>query len=388
MKRPLLLTLLFFFCLGQFGRFEIPSTNITVHLNDFVVSFVVIGWLLLRRQKVITTIKIDPLSRPVLFVVLIMFVSLLVNATHFKIIELLTSSLYLVRWVFFAGLYFCLRLEFRDEKTLLRRGLIFAGVIISVTGLLQYLFLPNTTFLAASGWDDHYYRLIGVFFDPGFTSAILAVLLAVAFLNKKKFRDFTPVILIYTALALTYSRASYLMYLTTFAFLAFFKKSIKVLLVAVIILVATIFVLPKHPGEGTKLSRDNSSFARLKNWQQSISIWSSAPLFGVGFNTYRYAQKARGLITNDQAVNSHAGAGADSSILLMLATTGLLGFTAYMYLLWSFWKVSQEDLLLKTVLPAVLVGSFFNNLLFYAWIMELVWLLLASRDTKTSAKAS
>lgn len=388
MKRLLLPVTLFFFCLGQLGRFEIPSSNITVHLNDLVIFTSVVGWLCLRRQKAFVSIKSDPLSRPILFVVSVMIISLLVNAIHFSLMELLTSSLYLFRWVFYAGLYFFLKAEFHEQRTLLRRGLVIAGVIISVTGLFQYLFIPNTTFLAAFDWDDHYYRLIGVFFDPGFTSAILAILLGVAFLNAKKTLDFTPVVLIYTALALTYSRASYLMYLTVFSALAYFRKSLKILLIAIIILTATIFVLPQHPGEGTKLSRDNSTFARLKNWQQSISIWSSAPLFGVGFNTYRYAQRDRGLITSDAALKSHAGAGADSSILLMLATTGILGFAAYMYLLGSIWKISRDDLLLKTVLPAVIIGSFFNNLLFYPWVMEIIWLLLASGNSKTLKEAS
>ncbi len=383
MKKILLVILLFFFCLGQFGRFDIPNTNITLHLNDLLIFTVVSGWLVLRRQKARKFILSETFYKPILFVTITMTISLLVNAFYFRPLELATSSLYLVRWIVFAGFFFFLKMEFSGYKFLLRRGLILGAIIISVTGLLQYIFIPNTVFLAQSGWDDHYFRLIGVFFDPGFTGALLVILLAVALLLRKKIIDATPILLIYAALVLTYSRASYLMYLIVFAALAHFKKSFKIFIIATVILAATIFVLPKHPGEGTKLSRDNSIQARIKNWQRSIEIWSTAPIFGVGFDTYRYVQRDRGLLSIKASEESHAGAGADSSILLILATTGVVGFTAFMFFLRSVWKESQGDLVLKIILPAVLLGSFFNNLLLYAWAMELVWVLLASVEKST-----
>jgi O-antigen ligase len=383
MKKLFLLALLFSFCLGQLGRFDIPRTNITLHFNDLFIFSTVTIWLIFRRQKAIKFIRKGTLYRPIFFVILTMSISLLVNAFHFHPLELATSALYLVRWVYFAGFFFFLKMEFANEKVILRRGFILGAVIISVTGLLQYIFVPNTVFLAQSGWDDHYFRLIGVFFDPGFTGAILAVLLAATYLSRKRITDFAPAILVYAALSLTYSRASYLMYLIIFAALSYFKKSLKILIISTVILVATIFVLPKHPGEGTKLNRDNSVFARIKNWQQSISIWTTAPIFGVGFDTYRYVQRDRGLLSLKASEQSHAGAGADSSILLILATTGIVGFTAFMFLLRSVWKESQDDLILKTILPAVLFGSFFNNLLLYAWAMELIWVLLASVEKPT-----
>lgn len=386
MKKILLLVLLFSFCLGQLGRFDVPNTNIVVHLNDCLIFSLVFGWLILRRQEAWKFIKGETLARPIFFVILTMAVSLILNAIHFRPLELATSTLYLLRWVSFAGFFFFLKKEFPEEKALLRRGLILGAIIISVTGLLQYLFVPNTTFLAESGWDDHFFRLIGVFFDPGFTGAILAIFLAVVFVSQKRISDFPAVALVYASLALTYSRASYLMFLAIFALLAYFKKSLKIIIIAAMILVVTIFVLPKHSGEGTKLGRDNSTFARVKNWKQSLVIWTTAPIFGVGFNTYRYAQRDLGLITLKASTESHAGAGADSSILLMLATTGVVGFMAYMYFLRSIWKESRGDLVLGIALPAIIVGSFFNNLLFYAWVMELVWVLLASKSLSPSAK--
>lgn len=382
MKKLLLLLLLFTFCLGQLGRFDIPKTNITIHLNDLAIFTLVTSWLFARRQKAISHLKTDSLSKPILFVTVAMAVSLLANVFRYQLTEVATASLYLFRWVFYAGFYFFLKMEYKNEKQLLRRGLILAGLIISLTGLMQYLFLPSTVFLAATGWDDHYFRLIGVFFDPGFTGAILVILLAGAVLYQRQIKNSTPIVLVYAALALTYSRASYLMYLIIFAALAYFKKSLKIFFFAAIILGATILVLPKHPGEGTKLTRDNSVMARIKNWQQSVRIWTTAPIFGTGFGTYRYVQRDLGLISPKAALESHAGAGADSSILLMLATTGIIGFSTFIYLLLKIWQACRGDLLLKIILPALLVGSFFNNLLFYAWIMELVWVLIASGESR------
>ncbi len=82
------------------------------------------------------------------------------------------------------------------------------------------------------------------------------------------------------------------------------------------------------------------------------------------------------------------GAGADSSWLFILATTGVVGLMAYLAsyigLGWMAIKAygrSQEPLVrgwslaFGAVLISLGVASQFNNALFYTWILEIFWVL-------------
>lgn len=355
----LTILLLLLFPLGQLVRWTIPGTEIVLRPNDFAVAVVVSFWLLKRR-------KISgPLVKPLVFFAGAILISLFYNFRNFSLYELGAAALYPLRFFTYAGLYFVFKDLSLESKKLIGRYLLFVAVIVAVTGLLQYLLLPDVSFLKALDWDDHYFRLIGSFLDPGFTGAILALGLFLAYILLS-----WTVAPIYTALALTYSRASYLMFLLGFAVIAYYKKSFRILLFAAVILTATIFVLPKSTGEGTKLSRENSIIARINNWKQTVAVWNKSPLFGVGFNTYRY-------VLNIPA-QSHSG-GADSSIFLVLATSGVFGLTAYLYLLAVMWRLSKNNLLFRVSFLGVLVHSFFNNTLFYPQVMEWLWLILALR---------
>ncbi len=352
----LLFALLLIFPLGQLGR--------VLYINDIAACIVVTVWFFSKRKN----ISKDPLFKPLLLFSGTMFLSLIFNLSRFPYFQILVSSLYAVRFLLYAGLYFVVK-DLMQEKTTILKLLNLIVLIVAVVGLIQYIFLPDVSFLSAYDWDDHYYRLISTFLDPGFTGAILVLGLILTVVGRSRVRS----LLIYIALALTYSRASYIMYLTSFATLAVYKKSAKIIIIAAIVLAVTIPLLPKSNGEGTKLQRENSITARLNNWHQSLEVWEKNPILGIGFNTYRYNAKIP-----DQ---SHSG-GADNSLLLVLATTGIIGFAAYVFLLKNMWDMG--NLLFKVSLAGVIIHSFFNNTLFYPFVMEWLWILLAISRKPTS----
>ena len=130
----------------------------------------------------------------------------------------------------------------------------------------------------------------------------------------------------------------------------------------------TLVLLPRTFGDGTKLSRETSTWARVENWQKSFQVFTTAPIFGVGYDAYRYATKS--------SLTSHAGAGADSSFLLVLATTGIVGFVFYLNLLRVIW-ISNKNYLFRASFAGIIIASFFNNTLFYPFVMEWLWILPA-----------
>src|SRR5690606_25872118 len=131
---------------------------------------------------------------------------------------------------------------------------------------------------------------------------------------------------------------------------------------------------------------DASAQPRIMSWQNSFSIAADNQPFGVGYNSYRYAQVRYGILELDKSGN--AGAGADSSWIFILATSGITGFLSftvfYFGLAWMSWKgimfgsqstVQAVCLAFLAILAGLFVFSQFNNALFYTWILQIFWIL-------------
>ena len=238
--------------------------------------------------------------------------------------------------------------------------LIFIALITSVIfGLIQYLFWPDFTYFDAFNWDPHLYRLVGSFFDPTFTALIYLVFLIYLFFQKRTFSNRFLMALVYLSLALTYSRSTYLAFIIAFSYLSIHLKKPKIFLVSFIIVLAAVLILPRQPGEGTKLERTSSIRAKIENYRQGIKLYSQSPLIGIGYN--RLPQ-----VRADLPSDSHAIAGFDSSLLTILITTGPLGL--FLFSLGILKYLKQSSLLKKTIFVALLVHSLFANSLLYPWI--------------------
>lgn len=389
-----LIEILFFiylalFPFGQLTRLPVPSIKapeIHLYLTDLALTGLVacwLGWKLLRRGKFI----LPPLAKPIFFFSFFALLSLLINTPLLSGREVVVSGLYLARWLVYAGLYFVvfdIKERFKWLKPVdLLNFLISIGVTIALFGLVQYFLWPDLKALRVLEWDPHYYRVVGTFLDPGFTGMLLALTLILVVIkcadtssghwSNRRWLFFGGLIA-YIALALTYSRASYLAYLTGMGIIAWMKKAPKFFLTIFLVGALTLLILPRPAGEGGKLGRRYSIEARIRNWQNSLVIIRDNPIIGVGFNTYRYAQRDYGFLEEDKWEMTHAGAGADSSLLFVFATTGILGLIAY---LWLWWKIIQtKNLIILASAAALLAHSFFLDSLFYSWIMAWMWILL------------
>ncbi len=336
MKLTKILIFILFFIL-PFGQLE-RLPGLPLYLHDLVILMLII-----------INLKFIKFSRPVWLFIVACLLSLIVNFFRFPVQELLISSLYLVRWLAYA----CLLPLFKHHKLDLRPWLKYLCLALAILGFLQYLFIPDTRFLASLNWDDHYYRLISTVFDPNFLGLIFVLGLILFNLQ------ILPSLVLLIALLLTYSRSSYLSLIAVILAFALIKKKFKYLFL--ILIFALLPVLPRPGGEGVKLERWFSVEQRLANYRESLQLIKLSPIFGLGFNTLRYYR-------GDPV--SHAAAGLDSSLLFVLATTGIIGFLAYLNWLKTLWPVS---LIVKLSLVAILVHSLFQNSLFYPLIMIWLW---------------
>lgn len=384
----LIFFILMIFPFGQLARLPVEVPQVNIYLQDLLVGSLVASWVFYHFLSKKPFLK-PPLTLPILTFFLAAAFSLVVNLPRLAPQETLVASLYLLRWIFYAGMYFVIyeNISIYQYINILKWGLVLVGVEAAFLGIIQYFLYPDLSYLFYLGWDPHKFRVFGTFFDPGFLGMILVLtlilIISLLWSNHQHVNMLTcwvakfGGILTYTALALTYSRSSYLAYLVGMGAIAWIKKAPKFFLAATLVGILTILLLPRPPGsEGVRLEREESFKARIKNWQNSIKIARDHPIFGVGFNAYRYAQRTYGFLDEEDWRESHAGAGADSSLLFILATTGILGLFAYTLFLYNILIYHIKNPAVFASTCALLIHSFFNNSLFYPWIMLWMWILI------------
>lgn len=313
--------------------------------------------------------------------------SLLFSLAIFPLERVIYGALYLLRLAAYAS-FFAVLWNFckvnTDFKEKLFTGLFGALLFVAIFGWIQYFFFPDVRGLYEWGWDDHLFRMVGTFLDPGFTGIILVFGLLMALLKyfQTKRRKYLFLILMFAlSVAFTYSRAAYLALIAGVITAAYFYKKFLLGLMFIFAFLVLIFVLPRPEGEGVKLERTASVEKRFTNYEEALSLIKTSPLFGVGFNNVCFAkEKFLGKID----VDSHSCTGVDSSLLFILATVGTIGFLVFGDLFVGLIRNSSHNIygfLFISSLVAVLIDSLFINSLFYPWVMG--YLAVVSATTQT-----
>jgi len=387
----LLFTYLVLFPFGQLSRISLNllGPEVNLYMTDVVLLLLLITWGIWRFGLKKRKYQLPPLALPIFLFSAISLLSLGLASPLLSNREVMVAGLYLVRWLVYAGLYFVVfdvKNRFFKTRDLLN-FLVILGVAIAFFGFVQYFLWPNLKPLETLNWDPHYYRLVSTFLDPGFAGLILvlALVILINLLFEKKRNRWLILAgaIVYIALVLTHSRSSYLAFLAGIGIISWLRKNAKLFVIALVILLLSLAILPQPKGEGGKLARTYTVSYRFKNWQQAITITKDSPLLGVGFNAYRYAQRDYGFLEEEKWQESHAGAGVDSSLLFVLATTGILGLASYLWYLanagaLAFWQRKKIiGVVCLSSLGAIVAHSFFLNSLFYPWIMGWLVILLA-----------
>ena len=342
------LVLAFFF--GQlfrlnFGNIAFPTIDI------FIVLFSLLNLFEHRRQ-------LKPQNKYFSWFILFSAISLLINLVYFRY-PFLKPLFYFIRLTSLLSLLIYPPKINQKIKYLFVLSLT-ANIIF---GLIQYFVWPDFTFFNSLNWDPHLSRLVSTFFDPTFTGLIYLMFLLYIFINQKLFPRFTYYVLLfatYLALALTYSRSSLLSLFVAALFLALKLKQKKNFYINSLVLILTISILPRPPGEGTKLERTSSIMAKIVNYQEGFSTFTSSPLIGHGYNNLFFVRN----ITN---TDSHANSGFDGSLITILTTTGIIGLSLFVLGLNRLYN--QSNLLKQSLLIVILVHSLFANSLLYPWTL-------------------
>ncbi len=291
--------------------------------------------------------------------------------------------MYLLRFIAFVGIYFTAN-YLLNEKILssgkIKNYLVNSLLVTSLLGILQYIFYPDLRNLYYLGWDPHYLRAFGTFFDPNFLGLILVIVLLVV-INTKNWQknkgNILKALIIFITLALTYSRSSFLAFLTGIIYFTIMKKAWKFLISVFIISIISLILLPQSPYfEGRNLTRISSTMARIGSWKESINLIQKSPLFGLGFNTLRYSRdQIPEKIYDKSPIPNKSSSGIENSFLFIAVTSGIIGLIIFLILLFQFFQ--QGDSLSKITILVISVHSLFNNSFFYPWVMIIFWIIVA-----------
>ena len=367
------------------------APGIVIYLHDVTLFVLVIAGLL--RKGSVNFLE-TRLAKYIFAFLFIAGLSLLLNSFSYKPLEILFSSMYLIRWMLYGLLYFIVAKGVLDTRTWLR-GLLFSGFAVAVLGLIQYVLYPTLRNLYYLGWDEHYYRLFSTFLDPNFVGLYIsfAIFLCLYGLVRHKGKMLWVLVLsiLSGALLLTYSRSSFVSFLagssTLIVLLKKFKQGFAVLTIFILI----IFILPNRGRDILRLTRSESALARIGNWKVSFDLFLEKPMFGHGFNTIRFLQMQRGWMSDTPFVSRSAG-GLDNSFLFIAVTTGIMGLASYLMILGAMMRMGIElqrvkggshlGALYLSTLVAMSIHSLFVNSLFYPWILLWVWVFTGVVENK------
>lgn len=387
----LFIFLLVLYPLGQLTTIPLPINDVHLYLQDLVIILigisVIYGFIVFKFK-----LSQLPLLKPIFLFIAAAGLSLFVNFSQLSLNQALISSLYLCRWIGYSAIFFGCVILFKyhpDAHKKLEKGLIWAGLATALFGLLQYFFYPSLRNLYYLGWDPHDFRIFGTFLDPGFLGLIFVLSLIMLYLKiiekRSKFYLISALI-VFIALALTYSRSSYLALGISLVYLTYIYKKWSLFIGLIFIGAVAFFLLPRNlPSVGVNLGRTTSIEGRIGSWSESVNLISKSPIFGLGFDTLRYTgNQLPSQYFQGNPITSHSATGVENSLLFVLTTTGIVGFFSYLYLLYMIFKLG--NVLVKVSLISILVHSFFNNSLFYPWVMIWLWIIIGLNMTLDKLK--
>lgn len=382
----LFLLLLFVFPLGLLFR-------IRIFQNAYIVpqDIIVFGIFIMTLSKLMTNKKIIFKNKFILFQLLFLLsggISLILNSFMHNNVNFIVSFLYLLRYVTYLSVLNIGNLigNIRREKIML----IITGFTVLVLGYLQYFFYYDLKSLYYLGWDNHLYRLFSSFLDPNYAGVFYVILFFVLAsfvlrLNlKKSYAQLMLSFFTLIAIYLTYSRTALFSLLTGVITLGILSKKFVFMAVSLFFLLIMLITVSDTSIEGLNPLRTASSVERLISLKEVSNIISGSPVIGVGFNAYRYAQLRLGFRSPAGAAISNADAGTDNSFLFVLATTGVVGFTFFVFSYYFLLNELLKDRAKIGIMPfcivvALIFGSMFLNVLFYTPIMTFLFLLISLR---------
>ncbi len=256
------------------------------------------------------------------------------------------------------------------------------GMILLIAGVGQLIFLPDFTMLRDFGYDPHRFRLASTFLDPNFCGLVLLSIGWWSFWMSRQLKNrfyLMVSIALFIGVIMTLSRTAYLAGLISAILIGWRLWRWKVIVGVLVALVIGLMIPSVQVRLIGAFKMDVSASERLESWRNGVIVWQQSPILGVGYGNLRSAMTELNLRKSYSADGGNAGAGLDSSLLVVLASTGLVGVSVF--LMW--WIMMWRQLLLAgdkgywliSLWISWIVGGQFINAWFYPSLMLIFYLI-------------
>lgn len=366
--------------LGQLQRIQITS-EYSIYGHEIVLIIWIFCSLGNVKEFVRKLLSKKSLSKAILL--LVGFVALQYLTWAMLVGTSAATYAYIIRLLVYGSLLPLLYEAIRNKSisnSYLLNTLIAVSSGIAALGLVQYTLIPDTRFLVWNGWDDHYYRLISTLFDPGFTGILLSIGLLLTLssaANRKSSWNVALSILFIVSILLTYSRATYVAITVSLCFLGI-RKNTKLIIPLIVVSMIAVPFLPRPTGEGVRLERTASIFARIESNRSYMQSLSVAELL-VGRGLYRQLPDATSAIPNHAVT-------PDNSLVFLFGSWGIVGSLLCINVLVRWigkYPLSSRS---QMVLLCVGIHSMFHNTLFYPWVVIYLIALLSMEERNNISK--
>jgi len=382
---PIALYLLVFSMLlsPEFGQRETQGKGFTIRMDDLLLVILSLSWFLRSAiKKEYGLFPKTPLNRGIIAYTLICFFSTIMGSIYGKIN--VVGFFFVLKYFEYFVVFFMV-VNFIKTKEQVKIFVILLLITCAITAFMGFMQIPagkrvTAPFEGAEG-------------EPGTFGGYLIMMMSVSiglFLTSENRRTKILltglIILSLIVIMATESRAAWMglpfMYLV---FLVLNKK--KLLLIGAVIVIVAIspFILPENVKDrfsgtfktekgyqaklgGTNLALDSSASLRVMSWQGVIKDLKYHPIFGYGITGYWFI---------------------DAQYFRTLIELGILGFSIYMYLMYSIFRFILEihrisnDSFVKGLSMGVLAGfvslllhSVGSNTFIIVRIMEPFWFLM------------
>lgn len=350
-------------------RINVFDKNIPINASDFISFFFLISYFFQKKTRF--PFFIHYLRN---FFLLLMFSQLLFICSN-GLKNSVIGLLYLLRLVSYSAMFLAIWNYCLQRKNFIKKiidYLIVVSLFEAVFGWIQYVLYPDIRTFTIWGWDDHLFRIVGTLIDPTFTAILLVfgVILSLIQYQKTKNKKFIVFLIpILLALYFTYSRSGYISLIVGVLTYLSIQKKIKIAFIVIPLFLLGIIFLPRPSSEGAHLERTFSINAKIVNYFETVKIFAKNPIFGIGYNNLCFARQ---YYFNETNMDSHSCSGTDSGILLILATSGIVGFiifSSFIYMVFKELKKNYLGIIFISCFSALFVHSQFSNSIFYPWVL-------------------
>jgi len=269
---------------------------------DILIIAMIIGWIIGKALKGEKIFESSGLNTLLVLLVIYTFFSFYHGFAYFgQPASLDFRDPRMQTWknyIILPNIYFLVLNNIKEKKHLRWLALLMVAVVfvMALRFFREYRWMDKSYFRNEMRWSGSFSYLGPNEYAAFFSHYIFVIIGLLLFIKSKikKIFFFSTIILNLYCIIFLYSRGSYLAAFIGLALIGILRKNIILIIILVTLIISYNTILPKSVVERVQMTRneygelENSAQMRVDVWKQSMDLFSSTPIIGIGFNIFPY----------------------------------------------------------------------------------------------------